>query len=99
MHPRLILLLALVLPGAGHLVLGEVRRAFGFVVFMLLLGWLTSHLAPPGASFVGRHAGGFFVYALSLTDAYRRALWTALARSRLARAPSAPAVTPGPDPR
>lgn len=72
--PRRILLLAIVLPGAGHLALGEVRRALGFVCFMALLGWLTTHLAAPQVSYVGRHAGGFFVYALSLTDAYRRAL-------------------------
>lgn len=29
--------------------------------------------APPDRSFIGRHAGGLFVWALSIPDAYRRA--------------------------
>jgi hypothetical protein len=72
-NPRLILMLAIVLPGSGHVALGRVRRATQFLFFMLVLGWLTGHFASPAASFVGRHAGGFFVYALSITDAYRLA--------------------------
>jgi hypothetical protein len=76
--PKTVLALAILLPGAGHLVQGDVRRALGFIFFMLILGWLTAHFAAPGVSFVGRHAGGFFVYALSITDAYRSA---ALARA------------------
>lgn len=81
-NPKLILLLAICIPGAGHLALGLTRRAMGFVFFMLVLGWLTSHFAAPGVSFVGRHAGGFFVYALSITDAYRLAAFTAAARAK-----------------
>jgi len=71
--PGLVLLLAILLPGAGHVAIGETRRALTFVCFMLALGWITTRLAPPAASFIGRHAGGFFVYALSVTDAYRLA--------------------------
>jgi hypothetical protein len=40
---------------------------------MLVMGWVSAHLASGGQSFVGRHAGGFFVYALSVLDAYRHA--------------------------
>jgi len=78
-HPKLILLLAILLPGAGHVALRQFRRAIGFIFFMLVLGWLTSRLAAPTASFVGRHAAGFFVYALSITDAYRFAAIAAIA--------------------
>jgi hypothetical protein len=39
---------------------------------------VTLHLAPPEASFVGRYAGGFLIYAISILDAYRwaRHRWT-----------------------
>jgi hypothetical protein len=73
MNPRLILLIATVLPGGGHVAMGQFRRALGFVLFMLVLGGLTTQFAAPTVSFVGRHAAGFFVYALSIIDAYRRA--------------------------
>jgi len=88
MRPRLVLLIAILLPGAGHLVLDEVRRAFGFLCFMAALGWLSTRLAPLDASYIGRHAGGFFVYALSITDAYRCALWQARRATVRARAGS-----------
>lgn len=80
--PGLVLVLAVLLPGAGHLAIGETRRALTFVCFMVALGWITTRVAPPEASFVGRHAGGFFVYALSITDAYRLAALAAVARAR-----------------
>jgi hypothetical protein len=85
-HPKLILGLAIILPGAGHVALGRYRRALGFVSFMLVLGWITAELAAPTVSFVGRHAGGFFVYALSITDAYRIAAVSAAAQDRSTRA-------------
>jgi hypothetical protein len=52
---------------------GETRRALGLLFFMIVGGWLTSHFAAPGTSWIGRHAAGVFVYALSITDAYRLA--------------------------
>ncbi|HEX3847100.1 MAG TPA: hypothetical protein VHV81_06930 [Steroidobacteraceae bacterium] len=70
-RPKIILAIAIILPGGGHAALGRYRRALGFIAFMLVLGWITAQLAAPTVSFVGRHAGGFFVYALSITDAYR----------------------------
>ncbi len=72
-NPFAVLAAAVVLPGSGHLWLGANKRALGFLFFILVLGWVTSMAAPPEASFVGRHAGGFLVYALSLLDAYRLA--------------------------
>ncbi|MCG3145934.1 MAG: hypothetical protein HONDAALG_03706 [Gammaproteobacteria bacterium] len=39
---------------------------------MVLGGWITYHLTnPEEVSFIGRHAGGLFVYAVSILDAYK----------------------------
>lgn len=70
-HPYAVLAAAIVLPGSGQLWLGQSQRALMFLFFMLVLGWLTAHYAPPTSSFIGRHAGGVFVYALSVLDAYK----------------------------
>ena len=70
-NPRLVLLAAIIIPGAGHLLLGKQLRGAYFLFFSIVLGWLTTKIAPEHASFIGRHAGGIFVYALSLPDAYR----------------------------
>ena len=69
----LVLAAAALLPAGGHLWLGLASRGLQFLFFMLILGWVTTKFAPPEASFVGRHAGGFLVYALSILDAYRLA--------------------------
>lgn len=71
--PYLVLAAAILLPGCGHLLLGLQQRALTFLFFILLLGLVTAQLAEPDRSFLGRYAGGIFVYALSLTDAYRLA--------------------------
>lgn len=70
-NPRLVLLAAIMVPGAGHLLLGKQLRGAYFLFFSIVLGWLTTKIAPEHATFIGRHAGGFFIYALSLPDAYR----------------------------
>ena len=46
-------------------------RGLQFLFFMVILGWVTTKIAPPDASFIGRHAGGFLIYALSVLDAYK----------------------------
>jgi alkanesulfonate monooxygenase SsuD/methylene tetrahydromethanopterin reductase-like flavin-dependent oxidoreductase (luciferase family) len=51
--------------------LGKQLRGAYFLFFSIVLGWLTTKIAPEHATFIGRHAGGFFIYALSLPDAYR----------------------------
>ena len=71
--PHRVLLAAALLPGMGHVWTGRAARGLGFALFVLVGGWLTAKFAAPDASFVGRHAGGVFVWALSLTDAYRGA--------------------------
>lgn len=72
-HPLLVLALAIVLPGAGHVAIGRPERGFGFALFSLLLALLTWHTTTPDQSFIGRSAGGLFVWALSIPDAYRAA--------------------------
>lgn len=83
LNPYLVLAFAIVLPGAGHVALGQQVRGFGFAFFSLLLALLTWHIASPDRSFIGRSAGGLFVWALSIPDAYRiaRLRWTAWRRA------------------
>lgn len=71
--PVLVLLVATVLPGMGHVWTGRAARGLGFALFAVLGFWLTARFAAPDASLIGRHAGGFFVWALSIPDAYRAA--------------------------
>ena len=78
LHPLWVLLVAILLPGVGQVINNTPKRGLMFLFFIMSLGWVTMHLAPPGASFVGRYAGGFFIYAISILDAYRwaRYRWT-----------------------
>lgn len=78
-NPYLVLGAAIVLPGSGHVILGVPVRGLQFLFFMVILAWVTAKIAPSDASFVGRHAGGFLIYALSILDAYK------LARIRTAK--------------
>ncbi len=71
-HPLLIGLVAMLLPGVGQILNGQPQRGLILVFFMLLGGWITFHLTNPDeVSFIGRHAGGLFVYAISVLDAYK----------------------------
>ncbi|SDA60343.1 hypothetical protein [Mesorhizobium qingshengii] len=72
-NPYLVLGAAIVLPASGHVILGVPVRGLQFLFFMVILAWVTAKIAPPDASFVGRHAGGFLIYALSVLDAYKLA--------------------------
>lgn len=87
--PRLVLLLAILLPGAGHVAIGQVQRGLCFLLFAILLMVVTYATTTPEHSFIGRHAGGLFVWALSITDAYRLARIRQEAFRRLAVRPEA----------
>ncbi|MFI0849572.1 hypothetical protein [Mesorhizobium sp. IMUNJ 23232] len=81
-NPWLILLAALAIPGAGHLMLGQPQRALIFLFFMAVFGWVTLRLMPEDASFFSRHSGAILIYGFCALDAYRiarvrRALWLA----------------------
>ncbi|WP_235993574.1 hypothetical protein [Paraburkholderia solitsugae] len=88
LHPYLVLAAAVILPGGGQVLNRMPTRGLIMIFFMLSLGIVTMELAAPGRSFIGRHAGGFFVYAIAVMDAYMTARYRwALFRQRLS-APS-----------
>ncbi|WP_425450235.1 hypothetical protein [Virgifigura deserti] len=70
-HPYLVLAVAIALPGMGQVVNGTATRGLTMAFSMLSLGWVSYHLTTPEHSLVGRFAGGFFIYAISVLDAYR----------------------------
>ena len=70
LSPKLVLVIAIVLPGMGQLLNNAPTRGLLMVAFMFILGYLTSQVADPNVSMIGRYAGGFFVYAISVMDAY-----------------------------
>jgi hypothetical protein len=71
-HPYSVLALAIALPGAGHIAIREAPRGLVFAFFVVFFSVLTYMTTTPEQSFIGRHAGGLFVWALSIPDAYRR---------------------------
>ena len=48
-------------------------RGLIFVFFAVLLGGFTLKTAAPDVSFVGKIAGGLFVWAMAIFDAYKTA--------------------------
>lgn len=70
-HPWLVLAVAAVLPGVGHLLLRMPQRALTFAFFVLVFGWISVHLTTPAQSPVGRYAGGLLVQSLAMLDADR----------------------------
>jgi hypothetical protein len=72
-NPYLVLAVAILLPGMGHVLVGETRRGLTMQMFMISLAFITWHLTTPAQSLVGRLAGGLFVYAISIPEAYRLA--------------------------
>ncbi len=73
LRPWLVVLVGVLLPGMGQVLNNMPARAVVFVFFMLSLGVASYHLTTPAHTFVGRHAGGFLIYFISLVDAYRLA--------------------------
>jgi len=71
LHPRLVLLVAILLPGVGQLLNNQPARGLLFAFTAVALGYVTSKYAAPDASLVGRYAGGFFIHAIALMDAYK----------------------------
>ena len=73
LHPHLVLLAATVLPGSGQVLNRQPIRGLTFVFFIVLLGAFTLKTAAPEVSLVGKLAGGLFVWALAMMDAYKTA--------------------------
>jgi hypothetical protein len=70
-HPLLVLLIAILLPGVGQIANNQLNRGLLFAFTTVALGYVTSKYAAADASIVGRYAGGFFIYAIAIMDAYR----------------------------
>jgi len=73
LHPYLILLSSLILPASGQVWNRQPTRGLIFLFFIFLLGGFTLITADPEVSFLGRYAGGFFVWAMAIFDAYKHA--------------------------
>ncbi|MFV0475080.1 MAG: hypothetical protein ACK5MQ_12875 [Pikeienuella sp.] len=72
-NPYHVLGVAIILPGVGQVMNRQPVRGLAFLFFMLLLGGYTLKTAAPDVSIVGKLAGGIFVYAMAIYDAYKQA--------------------------
>ena len=72
-NPYAVLAAAVIMPGAGHVLLGKTQRGLMFLFFTVILGWVSLRLTPETASFFMRHAGGILIYGFSVIDAYKTA--------------------------
>lgn len=70
LKPIWVLVIAILLPGVGQLVNNTPLKGLVMVCFMIILGLITFNLAQVHISMVGKLAGGIFIYALSIMDAY-----------------------------
>ncbi len=73
LNPYVVLAVATVLPGVGQVLNRQPVRGLVFVCFAILLGGFTLKTAAPDVSFVGKMAGGLFVWAMAAFDAYKTA--------------------------
>lgn len=73
LNPHLVLAAATILPGSGQVLNRQPIRGLTFVFFILLLGAFTLKTASPEVTLVGKLAGGLFVWALAMMDAYKTA--------------------------
>jgi hypothetical protein len=89
-NPYLIFLAGLVIPGAGHVLLGQAQRGLTFLFFTVVLGWVSLKVIPEQMSFFSRHVGGILIYGISVLDAYR------IARVKQAEDAFRPTDTSGP---
>jgi hypothetical protein len=69
LNPYSVLLVAILLPGMGQVLNRQPVRGLIFVCFAVLLGAFTLKTAAPDISFVGKIAGGLFVWAMAALDA------------------------------
>ena len=72
-NPHLVLLAATLLPGSGQVLNRQPIRGLTFVFFIILLGAFTLKTAATEVTLVGKLAGGLFVWALAMMDAYKTA--------------------------
>jgi hypothetical protein len=71
LNPYIVLAVAIILPGMGQVLNRQPVRGLIFVCFAILLGAFTLKTAAPDVSFAGKIAGGLFVWAMAVLDAYK----------------------------
>ena len=72
-NPYVVLASAILLVGSGQVWNRQPLRGLTFIFFAVLLGGFTLMTAKADVSLAGKLAGGLFVYAMSILDAYRTA--------------------------
>ncbi len=70
LNPKSVLLIAILLPSMGQVINNTPIKGLVMICFMVMLGLITFNLAGSHISMVGKLAGGIFIYALSIIDAY-----------------------------
>jgi hypothetical protein len=70
LSPYIVLLAAIFLPGVGQALNNTPVRGLFMILFMVILGLITYQVAAPQVSIIGHFAGGLFIYAISVMDAY-----------------------------
>ena len=70
LSPLIVLVIAIILPGVGQVLNNSATRGLLMLSFMFVLGYFTYQLADLHVSIVGKFAGGIFVYAITVMDAY-----------------------------
>ena len=68
--PILVLIIAILLPGMGQVINNTPVKGLVMISFIIILGLITFNLAQADISMVGKLAGGIFIYAISIMDAY-----------------------------
>ena len=71
LSPYVVLIVAVLLPGMGQVLNNQAGRGLLFAFTAFALGFITAKYAAPDASILGRYAGGFFIYAVAIMDAYK----------------------------
>jgi len=64
---------AIVIPGSGYVILGRPMRALQMLFFMGFCGFITYRLSGMEISLIGRLAGAFAVWTLSVVEVHRLA--------------------------
>lgn len=70
-NPYLVLAVAIILPGVGQVLNRQPLRGLIFLFFTILLGAYTAKTAASDVSMIGKYAGGIFVWAIAILDAYK----------------------------
>ena len=75
------------LTGVGQVLNGQPSRGLMMAFSGLVLAWVSYNLTTPEHTFVGRYAGGFFIHAIALMDAYKvaRVRWEQYCHARRGR--------------